>query len=56
MAHEKNSDSGSETGCVMGAKTNFMRRKKGSVCVNGNQLESTRSSDSCTCQKDDFLW
>lgn len=56
-AHESNSALSLRDNCMLGAKRSFLRRKKGSVCLNGNQLVSVQTSEKCQCQaKYDFLW
>jgi len=55
-AHESNKIEGLDTSCMLGAERTFIRRKKGTVCLNGDRLVPTQTFKVCQCQNDDFLW
>ena len=55
-AHESNEVKNLDNNCMLGAERTFIRRKKGTVCLNGNTLVASEHFKVCTCQTEDFLW
>jgi len=42
--------------CNLGSKKSFFRRKKGSICVNDQQLVQQKTERPCLCVESDYLW